>query len=308
MLKFQKFEGLVAAPFTPMDSKGNLFDELIPEYYDFLAENGVAGAFINGSTGEGPSLTQKEKYLQAEKWAQCLKSDGRVRVINMVGGTSYRECMENAVFSKETGLSAIAVVAPYYFKPPDPGALAEFVALTGESVPEMPVYFYHIPVLTGVKMPMLEFLKKITNMLPNFAGLKYTDEDLMDFMSCINFGGGIYDMLYGRDECMLAALALGCRGFVGSTYNYAAPLYNALIKAFNEGDIKKARELQQKSIDMIYLLDKYGGMVTGKAYMKLAGFDFGKFRPPVRGMTDECFNAFREDVRLLDMDQLFSKK
>lgn len=155
---------------------------------------------------------------------------------------------------------------------------------------------------------MLEFLKKITNMLPNFAGLKYTDEDLMDFMSCINFGGGIYDMLYGRDECMLAALALGCRGFVGSTYNYAAPLYNALIKAFNEGDIKKARELQQKSIDMIYLLDKYGGMVTGKAYMKLAGFDFGKFRPPVRGMTDECFNAFREDVRLLDMDQLFSKK
>ncbi|HOS73524.1 MAG TPA: dihydrodipicolinate synthase family protein [Bacteroidales bacterium] len=308
MLKFKKFEGLVAAPFTPMDSKGNLVPELIPEYYDFLAVNGVTGAFINGSTGEGPSLTQKEKFLQAEQWAKCLKNDGRVRVINMVGGTSYGECRENAVFSYEIGLSAVAMVAPYYFRPANPGALAEFVAMTGESVPEMPVYFYHIPVLTGVKIPMLEFLKKITNMLPNFAGLKYTDEDLMDFMSCINYEGGTYDMLYGRDECMLPALALGCRGFVGSTYNYAAPLYHALISAFDKGDLKKARELQQKSIDMIYLLDKYGGMNTGKAYMKLAGFDFGKFRTPVTRMADERFNEFREDVRLLDMDHLFSKK
>lgn len=308
MLKFKKFEGLVAAPFTPMDKNGELNPEIIPEYYDFLAKNGVIGAFINGSTGEGPSLSHKEKERQTMKWSECLKTDGRVRVINMVGGTSYKECIDTAVLSYEAGLSAIAMVAPYYFKPPDVERLAEFVALVGESVPEMPVYFYNIPMLTGVRMPMIGFLKKITGMLPNFAGLKYTDEDLMDFMSCLNFADGYYDMLYGRDEFMLAALGLGCRGFVGSTYNYAAPLYHALIKAFNEGDLKQARKLQQKSIDMIDLLGKYGGMATGKAYMKLAGLDCGKFRSPVPNMADDQFNAFKEDVRMLEIDHLFAKK
>jgi N-acetylneuraminate lyase len=115
-------------------------------------------------------------------------------------------------------------------------------------------------------------------------------------------------MLYGRDECMLAVLALGCKGFVGSTYNYAAPLYHKLIKAFNDRNLAEARKLQQKSIDMIELLGKYGGMATGKAYMKLAGLDCGKFRPPVSNMPDGMFSAFVKDVKELGIDDLFSKK
>ena len=308
MMEIKKYQGLVAAPFTPMDKKGNLNTDIVPEYYDFLAKNGVIGAFINGSTGEGPSLTQKEKQLHATKWAECLKANGKVRVINMVGGTSYSECIENAIFSYESGLSAIAMVAPYYFKPADDTMLAEFVAIIGEAVPKMPVYFYHIPSLTGVCLPMISFLEKISGMLPNFAGIKYTHEDLMDFMSCLNYKDGTYDMLWGRDECMLAVFALGCRGFVGSTYNYAAPLYHALIKAFDEGNLREARRLQQKSIDMIALLGKYGGAATGKAYMKLAGLDCGKFRVPVKNMTDKMFVDFAKDVEQLEIRHLFSRK
>jgi N-acetylneuraminate lyase len=308
MFTIKKYEGLVAAPFTPMDKKGNLNLSLVPVYYRMLEKNGVAGAFINGSTGEGASLTQKEKQLQASVWAQYLKNDGKVRVINLVGGTSYSECIENAIFSRELGLSAIALLPPYYFKPANDGHLAEFIARVGETVPQMPVYFYHIPVLTGVNLPMFGFLKKITEMLPNFAGIKFTHEDFMDFFSCLNFKNGKYDLLWGRDECMLSALVLGCRGAVGSTYNYAAPLYHALIKAFDRGDLVEARKLQQKAIDMIRLLGKYGGMATGKAYMKYIGIDCGKFRSPVSNMTDPMYTDFVQDVKLLKMKKLFSKK
>jgi hypothetical protein len=63
MLKINKFEGLVAAPFTPMDPKGNLNPGMIPEYYSFLEKNGVAGAFINGSTGEGVSMHRNGQHV-----------------------------------------------------------------------------------------------------------------------------------------------------------------------------------------------------------------------------------------------------
>jgi len=307
MIKAERFEGLVAAPFTPMDKNDNIMYDAIVPYYDFLEKNGVIGVFINGSTGEGPSLTQKEKQLQAEKWAERLKAGGRIRVINLVGGTSYRECIENAIFSSEIGLSAIAILAPYYYKPSSPGQLAEFCARIGESVPGMPVYFYHIPVLTGVSMPMYGFIEKISGMLPNFVGIKYTQEDLMDFMKCLNYDGGRYEMLWGRDECLLPALSAGCRGAVGSTYNYAAPLYLKLIGAFNAGDLREARRLQQLSVSMIDLLGKYGGMAVGKFFMKYAGLDCGECRMPVTNPAAGLYAEFAEDVRKLGMDDLFSK-
>jgi N-acetylneuraminate lyase len=305
-MKIEKFEGLIAAPFTPMDKSGNLNTGLIPQYYKILEKNGIAGAFINGTTGEGPSMTAREKQLTALKWSECMKNGGRMRVINLVGGTSYKECIENAIFSREAGISAIAIIAPYYYKPDDEGQLAEFVATVGEAVPDMPVYFYHIPELTGVNMPMIGFLERISVMLPNFAGIKYTQEDFMDFLSCLNYNDGTYDLLWGRDECLLSALALGCRGAVGSTYNYAAPLYHELIKAFDTGDISRARMLQEKSVILISLLGKYGGIATGKAYMKLMGLDCGEFRSPVRNMTAAMFSAYVKDVEELKMDEYFS--
>jgi N-acetylneuraminate lyase len=306
MKKFKKHEGLIAAPFTPMHENGSLNLEIIDTYYNFLAKNNVIAAFINGSSGEGASLSSKEKQVHTEKWTRCYKENKSVEIINLVGGTSYTECIENAIFSLEAGVNAIALVAPYYFKPHNVNKLAEFCALVGEAVPEMPVYYYHIPALTGVNFPMISFLKEMSLMLPNFAGIKFTHEDFMDYLSCLNFNQGAYDILWGRDECMLSALILGAKGAVGSTYNYAAPLYYQMIKAFNGNNFLEARKLQQKSIDMIRFLGQYGGIATGKCYMRFIGLDCGKFRAPVQNMTEEMYEEFSKDVRSLKMDELFS--
>jgi N-acetylneuraminate lyase len=185
----KKFEGLIAAPFTPMDSKGEVITGIIPEYHDFLVKNKVVGAFINGSTGEGVSLSQKEKIHIAETWAGAAKNSP-VRVINLVGGTCYQEAIENAIHSKECGIDAIALVAPYYFKPANAKQLADFCARVAVAVPEMPVYFYHIPVLSGCYVDMYSFLQEAAAIIPNLAGIKYTHEDFMDFLSCIHFMNG----------------------------------------------------------------------------------------------------------------------
>ncbi len=303
----KKFEGLIAAPFNPMDKKGELICERIPEYYDFLEKNKIVGAFINGSTGEGVSLSQKEKMKVVEAWSSRAKERKSVKVISLVGGTSYTECIENAQHSVENGIDAIALLAPYYFKPASAQQLAEFCARVAESIPNTPVYFYHIPVLSGCYVSMYEFLQAAAPMIPNLAGIKYTHEDFMDFLSCHHFMNGKYDMMWGRDENMLSALVLGCRSGVGSTFNYAAPLYYQLIEAFDRGDLPSARKLQQQSIDMIRLLGKYGGIATGKAYMKYIGLDLGQFRLPIKNMSAESYEKFSEDVRSLRMDQLFSK-
>jgi N-acetylneuraminate lyase len=79
-------------------------------------------------------------------------------------------------------------------------------------------------------------------------------------------------------------------------------LYYRLINAFHQGDMELAQQLQDQSIEMIRLLGKYGGIATGKAYMKMAGLDCGEFRLPVKNMSSEAFQAFRTDLEAISFD------
>jgi len=301
-MKIQHLEGLIAAPFTPMNAQGAIHPDIIPHYYQFLKNNGVNGAFICGSTGEGVSMTITEKKQVAAAWAACTKHDPAFKVMLLLGGTCIADCVELARYAQSVGLYAVSFTSPSYFKPANVEMLAACCKEIADAVPDMPFYYYHIPVLTGGNYSMIALLQAVDGVIPNFVGIKYTHEDFMDFLSCMRYKNNRYDMLWGRDENMLSALAIGAKGAVGSTFNYAAPLYHALIRAFENNDLPAAQALQQQSIDMIRLLGKYGGIATGKAYMKLVGVDCGTFRLPVKNMNATDFELFRKDVQALSFD------
>ncbi len=302
----KKTQGLVAAPFTPMHADGSLHIEAIPNYYAMLRANGVNGAFICGSTGEGVSLTMLEKMAVADTWATCTKKEKDFTLWQLIGGTCLQDCIVLAQHAEAVGVDAVSFVAPYYFKPPTVEELAACCEIIAASIPRTPFYFYHIPVLTGVSFNMIDLLRAVDGRIPNFAGIKYTHEDFMDFLSCLQYANGKYDMIWGRDETFLSALAIGAKAAIGSTFNYAAPLYHQLIHLFNEGKLEEAAAMQQLSIDMIRLLGKYGGIATGKAFMKYIGFDCGEFRLPVRNMDASAFERFRSDADALPMQSYWS--
>ena len=300
-----KINGLIAAPFTPMRADGSLNLSIVDQYAQMLVTNGIKGAFIGGSTGEGVSLTTDEKVALLRAWGEVDQPS--LLKIMLVGGTSLAECIAIAKEAQRNNFQAVAVLAPFYFKPANASLLADFCVQIGEAVPDLGLYFYHIPALTGVNVSMIQFLECLGNRLPNFLGIKYTHNDLMEYRQCILFENGKYDMLWGWDEILLAAMAMGARAGVGSTFNYAAPLYHDLMAAFDAGNLDLARQLQDKSIDIVRLLGKYGGIATGKAYMQAIGLDCGTFRLPVRNMTNEQYEQFLLDLDTNDFYQYASQ-
>ena len=296
--KMEKLKGLIAAPFTPLHPNGDVNLEMIDVLAESLAENQVTGAFVCGSTGEGAALTLYEKKQVIAQWGKVASK--RLKIMALVGGTSVREAQELALRAKEHHLYAISLVAPYYFKPANVVQLVDFCAEVVSAVPDMPFYYYHIPALTGVNFPMIHFLREAEGKIPTLAGIKYTDENLMDFSACLNFRNKKYDLLWGRDEILLAALAMGAEGAVGSTYNYAAPLYHQVIDAFQYKDWRKAQSLQQNAISMISLFPKYHGNSIGKAIMRLIGLDCGGYRQPLGTLTEEEMLSLKSDLTKLD--------
>ena len=87
------------------------------------------------------------------------------------------------------------------------------------------------------------------------------------------------------DEILLTVLPLGIRGAVGSTYNFATPLYLDLLEAFNRQDFATARRLQLTSVEMVRCLARFDFLPAAKYSMSLIGVDCGICRPPARNLT-----------------------
>lgn len=289
-------KGLISAPFTHTLKNGDIETSKIPEYFQLLLSNNISGAFICGSTGEGVSLTLDEKMEIAEAWASATKNHPDFKVMTLVGGNCIKDAITLAKHAQSVGLYAVAFTSPSYFKPQNVEILGDICHQIASEISNTPFYYYHIPVLTEVYFSMFNLLRQIHGKIPNFAGIKFTHEDFMDFSQCVAFENEKYDILWGRDECWLSALAAGAKGAVGSTFNYAAPLYHQITEAFENGDLKKAQKLQLMSIEMINLLSKYGGIAVGKSYMKLIGMDLGDFRLPIKNPGPTEFEAFSKDV------------
>ncbi|MEM8888551.1 MAG: dihydrodipicolinate synthase family protein [Bacteroidota bacterium] len=272
------FYGLIAAPISPMKSNGDIDLGRIQDLVKLYLKNGVKGAFICGTTGEGSSLRVDEVKAYAEEWKRV---GGDLRLILCVGGDNVQEMQELAAYGGELKLDGISMLSPYYFKPKSEEDLLGLCQEVSAAAPGVPFYYYHIPTLSGGYFSIRKFLGLAKEELPDLRGIKYTFHDLYDFYRCRAFENGKYEMFWGTDEVLLSALVAGANGAVGSTYNYAAPLYNQIIKAFQEGDWEKALKLQDKAVEMVELLIAYGGTGATKAFMKIIGLDCGEYRAPI---------------------------
>jgi len=303
----QHIEGLIAAPFTAFHSDGEVNLNIIEQQAEFLHRNGVCGAFICGSTGEGHSLTVAERIDIARRWMDVAAEDSQVIV--HVGHNAITACKTLASHAQQIGAYAVGAMAPFFFKPHSVEELVTFCREIASAAPELPFYYYHIPCMTGVNFPMISFLETAADKIPNLTGIKYTYEGMMDFEQCLRFENGRFDMLFGRDEMLLSALSLGVRGAVGSTYNFAAPLYPEMIRAFEAGDWEQARHLQHKVVELIQLIARISPafLPAAKAIMKILDLDCGPVRPPLTNLTNEQTDTLQKELQKIGFFEYASK-
>lgn len=286
--------GLVAAPFTPFLANGDLACDTIPQLAALLHRNGVGAAFVCGTTGEGSSLTTAERMQVAAAWRQALPAG--LKLVVHVGHLSLRESIALARHAHDIGADAIATIAPNFFRPPDAPALVDWCREIAAAAPDTPFYYYHMPAMTGVTIPVRDFIAALDDQIPNFAGVKFTDEDLVDYADSRALAKNRYTVLFGRDEILLSALRLGAPGAVGSTYNYAAPLYHRIMSAFAAGDQASAERDQRRARQFIDIMNRYGGLPAGKTIMKFIGVDCGSVRLPLRALTAQAEISFRTEL------------
>ncbi|XP_032884080.1 N-acetylneuraminate lyase isoform X2 [Amblyraja radiata] len=285
----KRLSGLVAATFTPLTNDDEINLPVIGPYIDYLVKvQGIRNIFVNGTTGEGMSLSVEERKLVAEEWIN--KGKGKLdHVIIHVGSLSIKESRQMAEHAAKCNASGIAVISPFFFKPQSTDALVEYLKEVASAAPGIPFYYYHLPELTGVSFRVVELLDGIEKKIPTFRGLKFTSSDLLDFGQCVNNYKDKFDLLYGKDELLLSAMVLGATGAVGSTYNYFGNLNKKMLSYFEKQDYNLAREQQAIVQEFIGYVSSLGfGVAENKATMMLvSGIPLGPPRLPLLKCSEE---------------------
>ncbi|XP_059160468.1 N-acetylneuraminate lyase B-like [Physella acuta] len=288
-------EGFVAATFTPFKDNGDVNLDAIDQYQEFLVQQGIQHVYINGTTGEGTSLTTDERKLIAEKWKELSLLPGRyMKVLIQVGGTSFKETCQLAEHAASIGADAISTLAPLYLLPQNIDELVDFCRQVAARAPSVPFYYYHIPDRTGVRFDMEQFLVRSRHVIPTLRGVKFSSKDLYEGSRCLRTSdaqGNLFDILFGCDEQVMSAFVIGFKGAIGSTYSLMAGTYHKLKDALSNGQIQEARTFQYRSVDLVKVCCEFGGQAGGiipamKVVLSKLGVDIGPPRFPMRPLSD----------------------
>ncbi len=277
-----KLKGLIAAPHTPFDSNNQVNYAVIDQIAALLIEQGVTGAYVCGTTGEGIHCSVEERKAIAERWVKA--ADGKLDIILHTGALSIVDTLELTRHAETLDILATSAIGPCFFKPSSVADLVNYCAQIAEAAPSKGFYYYHSG-MSGVNLDLEQFLIQGEQRIPNLSGAKFNNVDLYEYQRALRVANGKFDIPFGVDEFLPAGLAVGAIGAVGSTYNYAAPLYLKIIEAFNQGKHSEVQALMGKVIALIRVLVEYGGVAAGKAAMQLHGIDAGDPRLPIRALT-----------------------
>jgi N-acetylneuraminate lyase len=277
-----------------MVGAGEIELSIVPAYVDHLVRLGIRGLYVLGTTGEGASLTGAERKDVAEAFVKAAR--GRIPVIIQVGHNSLAEASELAAHAQQVGADGVSAFAPSYFKCDTVDCLLECMAQIASGAPKLPFYFYHAPGFTGVRPDLMEMLGKVDRYIPNFVGVKFTDQRVYEFQSCLAGFNGRYDILWGSDEMLLSGLSAGTRGAVGSTYNIAAPIYHRVIASFDKGDLESARAWQLKSVRLVEVLLKFPLFAAIKEILSWHDLPLGPCRLPLGSLASGQAEALRREL------------
>lgn len=238
---------ILVPPVAMRTSDGALDAPKMQRYFLWMADHGISGLFLNGSTGEWNTLTTEQKI----KTVQIAKTTLGDRLYLIGGAIEGSPALATSLAKayQSAGADAIAVCPPPFFRHAQPGIL-RFMREVADASP-LPVYLYDIPAFTS---PMtFETIVELASH-PNIIGLKDSSRDFSRFealISTIKPQRPEFKIYTGTEELLLASLIMGADGATVATGGIEPDAVMKIVSLWEEGKFTEAREVQFALLPLI---------------------------------------------------------
>ncbi|MCR5760534.1 MAG: dihydrodipicolinate synthase family protein [Sphaerochaetaceae bacterium] len=275
-------KGIFVASLTPFDKDGKLNAAALEKLMERNLKEGAAGFFMGGSSAECFLLTHEERVAAFEVASQFKN---RTELIAHIGAISTEEAVKFGKEAKALGFGHIAATPPLYYGF-TPKEIASYYYDIADKV-GMPVIVYNFPGNTKKEFDLSNPVYRELFTSSAIEGVKHTNQVVYQMERFLNLNPSLV-VLNGFDETMVAGLALGAHGSIGSTFNCMLPHYLKIYNAFNSGEIAKAREMQHKANTIMETFCNVGLIPAVKYVVCKQGIDVGIARRPFGELSPEA--------------------
>ena len=263
--------GILTAMVTPFDAAGRLDEGAAARLMRHLLDNGSDGLVLAGTTGEGATLSDREKE---RLWELAVSEVGDEAVL--IAGTGSNDTAHSIHLTEraaEIGVDAALVVTPYYNKPSRRGLIAHFSAVAS-AAPDLPVVLYNIPSRCVIDMDN-ELLAELAATIPNVRAVKQARYEHVAPIEGL-------DLLAGNDDMLADVLDLGGTGGILVSSHLVGQEMRRMI---DEPDVR--HEIHNSLRDLFKAMFITSSPTPVKAALNMVGVAVGGLRLPLVDATEE---------------------
>lgn len=284
---------LYTAMVTPMYDNEKVNYHQAGVLANHLIENGSDGVVVAGTTGEAPLLTYKEKIELFKVVKEAVGNRGQV--IAGTGGNETVEVVEMTRDAEEIGCDGSMLVVPYYNKPPQDLIYKHF-QMVAEVSRKIPIILYNIPGRTAVNM-LPETVAKLAENYPNINAVKEASGSLDQAMEMKRLTRNKISIFCGDDSMTLPMLSIGGQGLISVSSHVVGKEIKEMINLFLAGDIKKAKELNDKLYPLFKAMFLTTNPILVKTAMNLLGHNAGPMRMPMELASGELLAILKDNIK-----------
>jgi 4-hydroxy-tetrahydrodipicolinate synthase len=276
--------GVLTAIVTPFREDGAVDFDAFQGLAQHLVDNGSDGIVVAGTTGESPTLEDRERLDLVRAAIEAVGE--RATIVANTGTASTAHSVELTARANGLGADGFLAVTPYYSKPPQRGLVAHFAAIAAAT--DRPVVVYNIPsrVVVNIEPETISRLAEIENV----TAVKQAHADLAEARHIVETG---LDLYAGDDVLVQPFLELGAVGGICVHTHVVGPQVAEQVRAAAEGDLERAREIDGELAPVYELLRVTTNPIPIKAALAILGHDVGGFRLPLVPPTEDELEQVR---------------
>ena len=280
------FKGLGVALVTPFTSSLEIDFEGLGRVLNHVTKGGVDYLVVNGTTGESPTITSKEKWSILE----YIFERTSLPIMLGYGGNCTQELIDEMDGLSQFPIKAILSVAPYYNKPFQKGLQLHYEAIADKS--PVPVLLYNVPFRTSVNIEAETTLKLAKH--PNIIGVKEASGDMNQITKIIDNRPENFLVLSGDDGMTLPILKAGGEGVISVIANYKPSEFTAMVNAALAGNFDQAAKQDEQLKSDYQLLSKEGNPTSVKTALEAIGLIERHVRLPLVPGSEELLQSFKK--------------
>ncbi|MEY8354244.1 dihydrodipicolinate synthase family protein [Lachnospiraceae bacterium 54-53] len=271
---------LYVASVTPFNEKNEINEKAARQLWERNLSEGADGFFIGGSSGECFLLTREERVRSFELASEYKD---RADIFAHVGAIGTEEALFYVKKARDLGIPNIAATPPLYFGFSEKEIAGYYYDLAEAA--GHPVLYYNIPSSTHRDLDLSH--PDIQALLRSGAvgAVKHTSLNLLQMERMRNINPDI-KCFGGFESCMVAFLAFGCEGFIGSSFNFMLPQFQRVMELYLEHREEEAGILQTKCNNILDVLLKNGLCANLKYILSSQGIPSGEVRKPMLPLTE----------------------